>query len=190
MTIHLEWDVTSVWFWIGNILSSSQLRKTCVAPFCIAGVVAIPTWNAEKGQSPTAAFANGHVSKIIWQGLLNSLGFTSTLKEYNMCVCIQSSQVRMWCVQHPPPYTSCTILYWWSGRKWDGLYCDSLQSVPNRLGHCQHPPSSRGSRLVTGAPATAHLKTSLPCHSWRSLMIYVIRSHSQFPGTSYIIYLW
>ena len=130
------WDVLSLW--------EIQLRKNYVrrvAPFCIAGVVAIPTWNAD-------CFA-----RIIWSGLLKiplvSPCFTTTKSRGTICVfaSIKKPSQHVLCPTSTPLYIPMvydTILYWCSGRKWDGPY-DSLAiwhhrlNISNRLGSTIQP---------------------------------------------------
>ena len=102
---------------VSLIFYGNYVRR--VAPFCIAGVVAIPTWNAE----------NGCVARIIWSGLLKiplvSPCFTTTKSRGTICVfaSIKKPSQHVMCPTSTPLYTPMvydTILYWCSGRKWDG----------------------------------------------------------------------
>ena len=105
----------------------------------------------------------------------NSLGFTMfhhyKIKGYNMCVCIHKKAKSACSVSnihspiHPYGIRYDPILMFWQEVRWSLWQLGNLTPSPQ---HFQplgvHHPAG-GSGLVTGAPATAHLKTSLPCPS-------------------------
>ena len=119
----------------------------------------------------------------------HSIGFTMfhhyKIKGYNMCVCIHKKAKSACYVSnihspiHPYGIRYDPILMFWQEVRWSLIW--QLGNLTPSPQHFQplgvHHPAG-GSGLVTGAPATAHLKTSLPCPS--GSLKCEKRSHSQF----------